>query len=175
MVAPLADLLRAWAAGSPSAGEELVRLLLPGIYGLCMRILDNDADAQEVSQETFARLVDHVRRAGPLDDVRKWTATVAMNLSFDVRRRRGRETAIEPDARPAPAAPIDDVDAETMRQAIRELPDRYRAVLHQHFVLDLKPREIAAVMGLEPGAARVLLHRALAALRAKCTHEQPSR
>lgn len=158
-------LLRAWADGDPRAGETLLQRLLPGIYGLCLRILRSEADAQDAAQETMARLVQ--ARNG-VHDVRKWAATVAMNLCMDVKRRRAREIPEELEISTVPE-PLPSVEPERLRQAMRDLPERYQAVLHMHFVLDLKPRDIAEAMNLEPGTARVLLHRALAALRRKLT------
>lgn len=161
-------LLREWARGSHAAGEALLRLLLPGIYGLCLRILRRPADAEEASQETFLRLCSEVRNQRGLEEVRKWAATVAMNLCIDKRRQRAREIPVEPETEAGSSAdPLDQADLETVRECIAELPERYRLVLHHCFAMNLKPREIADVMGLEDGAARVLLHRALAALRKK--------
>lgn len=159
-------LLAEWAAGSRAAGEALLGLLLPGVYGLCRRILGTEVDAEEAAQETFARLCTAVRRGEKLEDLRKWVATVAMNLCFDMRRRRSREIPVEPGNEVAEESePLWGVDREKLARSIETLPDRYRAVLYHRFVLDLKPREIAEVMGLEEGTARVLLHRALSALR----------
>jgi RNA polymerase sigma-70 factor (ECF subfamily) len=162
-------LLIEWAGGSRAAGEALLGLLLPGIHGLCLRILRSPPDAEEAAQETFARLCAKVADGEPLEDVRPWAATVAMNLCFDLRRRRGKETPVESVAEFAAASPepLDTADLEAMKVHVEELPERYRLILHYSFVLDLKPREIAKLMGLEDGAARVLLHRALEALRKK--------
>ncbi|MBI2901067.1 MAG: sigma-70 family RNA polymerase sigma factor [Planctomycetes bacterium] len=160
-------LARAWATGDRAAGEALLRRMLPGIYGLCLRIVGNDFDAQDAAQETFARLCREVRAGPELRDVRKWAATVAMNLCFDLRRERLRDLPAEP-AVDAPE-PLPAADRETLHRAIGELPERYRLVLQYHFMLDLKPRQIAEILGLEDGTARVLLHRAVAALRKKVT------
>lgn len=160
-------LLRDWARGNRGSGEELLRLMLPGIYGLCFRILGRDADAQDAAQETFARMCAEVRKGTEIRDVRKWAATVAMNRSIDMKRVRGREVELEPELAPAAegADPLDRIDAEHLKTWMAKLPERYRVVLHHHFYMDLKPQEIAEVMGLEDGTARVLLHRAIAALR----------
>ena len=162
-------LLAQWAGGSRAAGETLLGLLLPGIHGLCLRILRRPADAEEAAQETFARLCARVSAGELLEDVRTWTATVAMNLCFDKRRQRGRESLGEPalEGIGSPANLVDSAELEVLRSRLDELPERYQLVLHYSFVLDLKPREIASVMGLQDGAARVLLHRALEALRRK--------
>lgn len=160
-------LLRDWARGNRASGEELLRLMLPGIYGLCFRILGRDADARDAAQETFTRMCAEVRKGTEIRDVKKWAATVAMNRSIDMKRVRGREVELEPELAPAAeeADPVDRIDAEHLRTWMAKLPERYRVVLHHHFYLDMKPQEIAEVMGLEDGTARVLLHRAIAALR----------
>ena len=159
-------LLRDWARGNRASGEELLRAMLPGIFGLCLRMLRNEADAQDVAQETFARMCDEVRKGTEILNVKKWAATVAMNRAIDVTRRRGREVVLEPEAFAAPEVePVDSLETDVIRRWIDELPQRYRLVIHYHFFMGLKPREIAETMGLEDGTARVLLHRAVAALR----------
>lgn len=161
-------LLAQWVQGDRAAGDELLRRLLPGIYGLCLRILRREAEAQDAAQEAFARLCAQLRRRRDIREVRKWTATVAMNLCLDMRRRRGRELPIEPGGLEDDCSePIDELDREELQRKVAELPERYRLVLHHRFALELKPSQIAEVMGIENGSARVLLHRALSALRRK--------
>jgi RNA polymerase sigma-70 factor (ECF subfamily) len=162
-------LLIEWAGGNRGSGEALLGLLLPGIHGLCLRILRSSADAEEAAQETFVRLCAKVASGQLLENVRTWAATVAMNLCFDKRRQREKESLVEDVGGVAapPSEPIHLADLDLLRARFEELPERYRLVLHYSFVLDLKPREIAEVMGLEDGSARVLLHRALEALRRK--------
>lgn len=162
------SLLVRWTHGDRAAGQEFVGVLLPGIYGLCRRILGCDPDAEDAAQETFARLCAGVRREEPIKDVRKWAATVAMNVCFDIRRRRGREVPVEdvPEV-PGHEAPLESQDAELVLRRMAELPERYRMALDLRFAVGLKPREIAEVLGIEGGTARVLLHNALSALRKK--------
>ena len=160
-------LLRDWARGNRASGEELLRLMLPGIHGLCFRILRRDADAQDAAQETFARMCAEIRKGTEIRDVKKWAVTVAMNRSIDMKRVRGREVELEPELAPAAeeAEPLEGLEIENLRKWMDTLPQRYQVVLHHHFYMDMKPREIAEAMGLEDGTARVLLHRAIAALR----------
>jgi RNA polymerase sigma-70 factor (ECF subfamily) len=145
--------------------------MLPGIYGLCLRILRNESDAQDAAQDAFAKLTVAVKQGTEIRDLRKWMATVAMNKSIDIRRGRGRTVLLEEGGPLEPAAaesePIDRLDLPMLRAWIDELPERYRLILHYHFLMGMPPRDIAEVMNLEPGTARVLLHRAVAALRKK--------
>lgn len=161
-------LLVRWAKGDRFAGQEFLSLLLPGIIGLCRRILGREQDAEDAAQETFARLCGEVRRGEPLRNVRKWAATVAMNLCIDTRRRQSREIAVENAAEiPGREEALEAMDADLVLRRMAELPERYRAVLDLRFALGLHPRDIAEVLRIEDGTARVLLHNALAALRKK--------
>jgi RNA polymerase sigma-70 factor (ECF subfamily) len=164
-------LLRDWARGSRASGEALIRSMLPGIYGLCLRILRNESDAQDAAQDAFAKLTVAVQQGTEIRELRKWMATVAMNKSIDIQRGRGRTVPLEESGPLEPAAedsePLDRLDLPTLRGWIDQLPDRYRLILHYHFQMGMPPRDIAETMGLEPGTARVLLHRAVAALRKK--------
>lgn len=156
-------LLDAWGSGSRGAGEDLLLRLLPGVYGLCYRLLRRSVDAQDATQETLTRLCDQVSRGARIRNVRSWIATVAMNHCIDLRRR--------PIAEPLQGAECEEfdtlarADAREIAARIPELPERYQMVLHLHFELDLAPHEIGAGMGLDGGTARVLLHRAISALR----------
>ncbi len=58
-------LLGAGAAGDRAAGEALLARMLPGIFGLCRRILGREDAAQDAAQETSARLCAQVRRGDP--------------------------------------------------------------------------------------------------------------
>jgi RNA polymerase sigma-70 factor (ECF subfamily) len=159
------DLLRAWVQGDRTAGDRLLARLLPGIYGLCLRMLRRPADAEDAAQETFARLCASVRRGEQVRDTRRWAATVAMNLCIDLKRKHAQQPLVEWTEGDSVTEPADTVDPGRLKELIERLPERYRLALHHRFVLGLKPRDIAAAMGLEDVAARVLLHRALSALR----------
>src|SRR5262245_24372759 len=116
--------------------------MLPGIYGLCYRILGRDADAQDAAQETFTRMVAEVKKGTEIRDVKKWVATVAMNRSIDIQRGRKKSVMLDPETAPADDTPdpVDRLDVEHLKTWMEKLPDRYRVVLHHHFYMDMKPR-----------------------------------
>src|SRR5690606_32619574 len=59
---PWSDEVAAARRGDRSAFEAIVRGLQRPVYGLCLRLLANDAEAAEVAQESFLRAWSHLDR-----------------------------------------------------------------------------------------------------------------
>ena len=90
----LAPLLRATAAGDASALSELYRRTSPKLYGICLRLLNSEAEAQEVLQDVFVTVWQKAFRydadkASPIT----WLAVMARNKAID--RLRGRQLRTE--------------------------------------------------------------------------------
>jgi hypothetical protein len=96
-----------------------------------------------------------------------------------VRRRRRAHLAVELADALRRATPVDEATALTLqvRAALATLPADDREVLALTVWEELRPTEIAAVIGIAPGAVRVRLHRARSRLQAALapTEEGPSR
>lgn len=155
------------------------------LWGLAYRMLGSAADADEVLQETFLRLLERppADAAAPL---RPWLVRVAMNLSRDrLRRRKVRgyvgpwlpgavETARLLDDLPEPeasAAERPEVRYERLESAsyafllaLEALTSRQRAVLLLRDVLGQDVRETAAALGLSPDNVKTTHLRARRAL-----------
>jgi RNA polymerase sigma-70 factor, ECF subfamily len=82
--------VEARVARTDDAFTELVEPHLDGLYGYCMRLCDQPADAQDLLQETLTRgLRSHGGLRDP-DRVRPWLFTIATNAWRDHHRARGR-------------------------------------------------------------------------------------
>jgi RNA polymerase sigma-70 factor (ECF subfamily) len=88
------------------------------------------------------------------------------------RRTEAIESIPEPQAPGAdPATVVAGADrSRAVREALARIPTERRQVIVLRFVDGLSSREIGVVLGRSPGAARVLLHRALADLAAELDH-----
>lgn len=132
-----------------------------GLWAYVYRTTGNAADADEVVQEAFMRIL----RAGPdTDDVeqqRRFLYRVASNLMVDRWRTRKHE-ADEPHAEPsvAPRTPDDDV-AKTFAALSR----RERALLWLAYVEGESHDAIATSLGVGKGSIKVMLFRAKRRLR----------
>ena len=134
------------------------------ILRLGLRITGNAADAEEVLQETFLRLQQHLPRLDLTDNMAGWLFRTATHIA--IRLRRSRTIAmVNPEevlARP-PESPW--WDAIQVRRAIDALPAPLRDILRRRFAEGRTPAEIARRLRIPPGRVRVQIFRALDLLR----------
>ncbi len=158
-------LLGRYAAGDASAARVLVDRLAPRILRLATRLLQDRAEAEDVTQEALLRLWQIAPRweAGGAQPS-TWLHRVAVNLATDrLRRRRGVDfdSIDEPDD-PAPAAVetmIDDDRRRALDQALAALPERQRVAVVLRHLEGLTNPEIGAAMGIGVEAVESLTAR----------------
>lgn len=171
MADPDEELLARVARGDPAAVRALMARKLPRIHGLAARLLNDAAEAEDVTQEVFVRAWKQAGRwkpGGARFDT--WLHRVALNLCYDrLRRRREVATDAPPevaDDGPAPDRGLEaaDVGARVAR-AMAALPDRQREALVLCHYQELGNIEAAALMGVSVEALESLLSRGRRALR----------
>jgi RNA polymerase sigma-70 factor (ECF subfamily) len=148
----LAGALAAVAAGDRDAMALLYRRTSAKLYGICLRLLGSEAEAEEVLQETYITVW---RRAAAFDAGRAspitWLAVLARNKAID-RLRTRRPPADDLDAAldiadEAPLAPelIDrQRDGERLARCLAELEEKSAAAIRSAFLDGLSYPELAA-------------------------------
>ena len=135
----------------------------------------NDADAEDVLQTTYMKVISGRARFGGRSTFRTWLFGVIRQTAWEHGRRsrshrqRAERLALEPaSAEPerADARAERSERSEELLRALAELPDRQREVLHLVFYQDLTIREAAEVMEVSLGSARVHYERGKKRLRA---------
>ena len=125
------------------------------------------AVAEELAQETLARVWQRWHRVKALDNPEAWAHRVALNLARSQWRRRmaekrARERAAEVDA----SAEGPDLAASVaLKSAIASLSKRKRTALILHYYLDLPFKEVAEIMQVPESTAKSLGRRAVQDLR----------
>ncbi len=164
---PDAALLARFAAGDQSAARALTERLLPCTVRQAWRMLDDEAEAEDVAQEAMMRLWRQAEtwRHGEAR-VSTWLYRVARNLCIDRLRRRRPSADIADVAEPADPAPsvlarlAEGERARALAAAIGALPERQRrAVVLRHFEALANP-EIAERLDCTVEAVESLLGRA---------------
>jgi len=169
-----ADLVERARAGDGEAFGELYRRYFDPIFRyLCVRV-DRAEDAEDLAGTVFLRAyrsLDRYRERGwPFS---AFLYQVARNALVDHYRKRPRESGLAEaiDLGTGPRELDDDLEraerVQAMRQALAELPPDYQEVIRLRVLLSLPTETTAQWMERSPGAVRVLLYRALAALRSK--------
>lgn len=139
------------------------------LYRLALRMVHNEAEAQDITQETLIRL--WLRRAtlNVAADAEALGLTVCLNLAKDALSRAGRnyEQIDNMDENFAPDSSQNAIDALTandrrnlIREIINRLPPRQRAVVQLRDIEGKSYREIAELMQLTEEQVKVTLFRA---------------
>ena len=161
--------------GELGAFEELYRAHAGRIYGLAVRMLGNNADAEDLLQEIFLtahRKLESFRGDSALGT---WLYRLATNQILDHVRSRAARTGqltdgLEDDSTLPDAMghrlgdrAIDRIDLE---RALSQLPEGCRAAFVLHDVEGLEHREVAEVLGIAEGTSKSQVHKARLRLRA---------
>jgi RNA polymerase sigma factor (sigma-70 family) len=151
------ELLGAFLARhDPAAFEALVRRHGPMVFGVCLRVLQNAADAEDAFQATFLVLVRRAAAVVPRDKVGSWLHGVAYKTARAARRLIARRRAKEKQVSAMPAA---STRGEQARHDLRQLLDRELSLLPEKYRLpvvlcDLEGRtrrEVARQLRLPEG------------------------
>ncbi len=147
------------------------------VWAHCYRMTGRRADADDLSQEAFARAIERAEDLHDPGAAEGWLFRVATTVCLDhLRRDRRRRTAtelVDPivfDDFPAP--PADPEDVTLLRDdvrlavvaALQFLSPKHRAVLLLHDVCGLPLAEVAATVQTNVNAAKSTLHRARGAV-----------
>lgn len=158
--------------GDRTAFEQLVRRHQRGLWHLARRYTRSDADAADVTQQAFVRAYQALSGFRGEASVRSWLYRIAINLSLNSVRDRGREqpSEIADDALTVAAVGASGLERErrtaALRTAIAGLPPKQKLVLELRVFDELSFREVAALADCTENAAKVSFHFAVKRLRA---------
>ncbi|MBX5484318.1 MAG: sigma-70 family RNA polymerase sigma factor [Myxococcaceae bacterium] len=170
--------------GDPKAFAALVRAVQRPVYGLCLRLLANEAEASEVAQEAFLRAYQNLHKYDVERPFDLWVLAIARNLCLDLLRRRTRAPSENleemKDTLPSHAATAEETaiarqEHLSLEAAMATLSADDREVLALYYVQKRTTKEIAQVLGVAPGTIMARLFRAREKLRQKMQpQENPS-
>lgn len=146
----------------PEALQTLYREAYRPLVAALRLATGHKDDAEEIAQESFARLVSEWDRVSEFDDPAAWVRKVAFRLVID-RRRRLLRVARRWITWPADPAHDHDKNMD-VRHAIVQLPTAQRQVVVLHYLYDLRIEDVASILGVEPGTVKSRLSRARTAL-----------
>ena len=169
----LAALIGAVAAGDRAAFRAVYERTSAKLYGICLRLLGSEAEAEDVLQEAYVTVWRNARR---FDSAKAsaitWLAVIARNKAIDrLRRRRpvadGLEAAAEvPDDGPLATAVIEQKDdARRLAHCLDQLDERARAMIRAAFLDGASYPELAEREGVPLGTMKSWIRRGLTRLK----------
>lgn len=168
--------------GDQSAFSELVARHQAKVYQLALKLTRNEADAEDVLQETFLRVYNRIETFRGEAAFSSWLYRIAANASFaKLGERRKHEHAdlddVHPEFEAGLTQPVNDwsrqpdsvlMGKETLgmlEKAISELPEDFRVVVLLRDVQGLSNNQVADILNLTVAAVKSRLHRARLFLR----------
>jgi RNA polymerase sigma-70 factor (ECF subfamily) len=168
------ELVLAAVARAKDGDDDALRFLYlcyaDNVYGYVCSIVRDEFEAEDVTQQIFAKLMTALARYEPrIVPFSAWILRVAHNAAIDhVRARRPVPLA---EVHPPDAAGDDGAGSRErfadLRLALDALPDEQRDVIVLRFLIGLSPREIAERMGRSEDAVHGLQHRGRRRLRSE--------
>jgi len=165
-------IIRRAQALDPGALAELYDRHFDGIYRYLYTRVRHQADAEDLTEQVFLKMVDSLPRYRPRGVAfSSWLYRIAHNMLVDRYRRSGRNpvelTEQVRDSRPQgdPAAMAQNSeDRRRLLEAMRRLTPEQQQVIAMRFIDNLDVDEIARLTRRRPGAIHSMQHRALASL-----------
>src|ERR1700720_4469209 len=174
-----AEAIRLAQAGNAAAFEFLYELHSRRVYALCLRMVNNPSDAEDLMQEAFLQLFRKIGTFRGESAFSTWLHRMTVNVVLMRLRKKvlpvaSLEETTEPDDEGG--GPRKDVGAPDLRlsgavdrvnleRAVEKLPPGYRTVFVLHDVQGYEHNEIADIMGCSVGNSKSQLHKARTRLR----------
>jgi len=173
------EAIRRAQAGDASAFEHLYQLHSRRVYALCLRMVGNPADAEDLMQEAFLQLFRKIATFRGESAFSTWLHRMTVNVVLMRLRKKSLpaaslEETTEPDDETG--GPRKDIGAPDLRlsgavdrvnleRSIEKLPPGYRTIFVLHDVQGYEHNEIADIMGCSVGNSKSQLHKARTRLR----------
>jgi RNA polymerase sigma-70 factor (ECF subfamily) len=182
---PDADVVALAQQGRDSAFRELIRRYERPVFSLIYRMVRDRELAEDLAQDTFIKVLNHIDRYRPEFKLSSWLFKIANNVAIDHLRRRQLDTVSidgSPHAMTADAveatrfdvadqqeSALDEMEARELgtaiERAIAGLRPEYRSCIMLRHVEGRSYEEIAATLDLPLGTVKTYIHRARHELR----------
>lgn len=145
--------------------ERAVRLFSGTVYGIALAHTASRADADDVFQETFLALHSSPKVFNDDEHLKAWLIRTAVNMSRrTVCGKHRRSEELDENARGERFEFATD-EQNDIADAVRRLPEKYRAAIWLHYFEDMPVKQIATVLGERESTVRSQLMRGREKLR----------
>jgi RNA polymerase sigma-70 factor (ECF subfamily) len=181
MEAHPAQLISECIAGNEDAIEILVRQYEAGVFRLALSIVGDQAEASEITQETFIAALQSLRSYQEKKSFKAWLYTITLNYSRSYLRKRKiverlRTTLttvfrVETEKQISPEEAVLKNEKEAaIWSSLSQLDERHRIVIVLRYFHELSISEISEILSVNEGTIHSRLHNAREKLRDALNH-----
>jgi RNA polymerase sigma-70 factor (ECF subfamily) len=157
-------LVKRCLAGEQAGMVELVERFRRQVFGLCLRMLSHQQDAEDATQESFVRALRSLRNFDPEREFLPWLLAIAGNRCRTMLSARARRPATTPLVDHVPDGAVELAGANNLAEEVKLALSTLRAEYRQAFLLfheqELSYAEIGIVMSCPLGTVKTWVHRA---------------
>lgn len=158
---PTSLLLRA-QEGDIQAIERLIELYQDTIYSMALSFTHNPHQAEDLAQDAWIKVLHGLTKFRHDSKFSTWLYRVTMNTFLNVTRAKKREQEVMGTLQREPEAHSVTLEASLdVHDAMRDLPEDFRAVVVLRYVADLSYKEIATILEVPLGTVQSRLKRGL--------------
>ena len=166
--------------GDSEGFERLYQLHGRRVYGLCLRMMKNPTEAEDLTQDAFLQTFRTIHTFRGDSRFSTWLHRVTVNVVLmHLRKRKHPELSLDETRQPSDESPKPSVevggpdlnlngviDRVNLEKAIDQLPHGYKKMLILHDIEGYQHNEISRIMGCSVGNSKSQLHKARQRLRA---------
>jgi RNA polymerase sigma-70 factor (ECF subfamily) len=174
-----AEAIQRASEGDRTVFEFLYQLHSRRVYAVCLRMVGNTAEAEDLTQEAFLVLLRKIHTFRGESAFSTWLHRLAVNVVLMRLRRKSPptdslEAALDPDDETGwPSVDIGapdlllegSLDRINLERCIKQLPAGYRTIFVLHDIQGYEHHEIAEILGRSVGVSKSQLHKARRRLR----------
>jgi RNA polymerase sigma-70 factor (ECF subfamily) len=176
----LPETIRLAQRGNAAAFEDLYRTHSPRVFALCLRMVRDPAEAEDLTQEAFLQVYRKIQTFRGESSFSTWLHRVTVNIVLmRLRRKKRSEVSLEEnsegnDEATSPGKEFGgtdlrltgSIDRINLQRAIEQLPAGFKSIFILHDVQGYKHEEIGEILGCSSGNSKSQLHKARMRLRA---------
>jgi RNA polymerase sigma-70 factor (ECF subfamily) len=154
--------------GSQKAQFQMYKLYYKPMYSICMRIINNETEAEDVMQEAFLSAFRKIDTYKGEVSFGAWLKKIVINRSLDVlKKRKVKFEEINEKTNQIVDYQMEtkEVNVQVIKDAIQKLPDGYRVVLSLYLIEGYDHEEISEILGISNSNSRTQYLRAKNKLR----------
>lgn len=160
------DIVEGCLAGNRLAQRELYQLYSRAMYNICLRMLNNEADAEDLLQNSFVDVFTKLHYFRFDSSIGAWIKRIVINNCINYLKKK-RLQVVEMGERDMAAEAKEEDDwkdvelsVSKVQEGIRQLPEGYRVVLSLYLLEGYDHKEIAEILNISASTSKSQFSRA---------------
>lgn len=147
--------------------KKVVEGYANAVFRVAYSYCKNQSDAEDVMQNTFLKLLQGNYEFCDEEHLRRWLIRVAINEAKNVRVSFWKRKVVPISSCEEKVVSFDTLEQSMLFEAVRELTEKYRVVIHLYYYEGYAIKEIADILGIKETTVQTQLMRAREKLKAR--------